>query len=43
MRWAGHVARMVEVIVAYSVLLGKVNLGKLGVDGSIILKCIFKK
>jgi hypothetical protein len=41
MRWAGHVARMVEERGAYRVLVGKpgerVHWGDLGVDGWIIL------
>ena len=43
MRWAGHVARMVERC-AYRFLLGK-HEGKrqLGVDGRIILRWIFRK
>ena len=47
MRWAGHVARMGERTGTYRVLVGTVWGRKprirLGVDGSIILKCIFKK
>jgi hypothetical protein len=46
MKWAGHVARMEDRRCAYRVLVGKPE-GKnhfedLNVDGSIILKLIFK-
>ena len=47
MRWVGHVARMGESIGAYRVLVGKCegknHLGDPGIDGRIILKCIFRK
>jgi hypothetical protein len=46
MRWAGHVACMGERG-AYRILVGDLregdHLGDPGVDGRIILKCIFKK
>jgi hypothetical protein len=46
-RWAGHVARMGEERVLYRVLVGKPeerdHLGDPGVDGSIILRWIFRK
>ena len=47
MRWAGHVARMVEGRGVYRVLVGKPEgkrpLGETGVDGRIILEWIFRK
>jgi hypothetical protein len=47
MRWAGHVARMGIGETYTSILCGKLrerdHLGKLGVDGRIILKWIFSK
>jgi hypothetical protein len=47
MKWAGHVARMVEKSGAYRILVGRPEgmrpLGDPGVDGRIILKCILKK
>jgi len=47
MRWAGHVARMGEERVVYSVLVGKPEekrpLGNPGVDGWIILGRISRK
>jgi hypothetical protein len=47
MRWAGHVARMVERRGVYSVLVGKPqeksHLGDPGADGRIILRWIFRK
>jgi hypothetical protein len=46
MRKAGHVARMGDRRCAYTVLVGKPegkkdNLKKVGVNGRVILKCIF--
>jgi len=45
-RWAGHVARMVEQRRVYRVLVGKPEgkrpLGDLGVDGWIILGWIYR-
>jgi hypothetical protein len=47
MRWAGHVARMVEGRGFYRVLVGKPegknHLGDPGTDGRIILRWIFRK
>jgi hypothetical protein len=47
MRWAGHVTRMGEKRGAYRILVGRSEgrnkLGDQGVDGRIIIKCIFKK
>jgi len=47
MRWAGHVARMVEGRAVHRVLMGKPegksNWGDPDVDGSIILRWIFRK
>jgi len=47
MRWAEYVARMVERRGVYRVVEGKPegksHLEDQGVDGSIILKCVFKK
>ena len=48
MRWAGHVARMGERIGVYMVLVGgnlreRDHLGDPGVDGTIILRWIFRK
>jgi len=47
MRWAGHVARMWQGKGVYRVLVGKSeernHLQDLGLDGRIILKCIFRK
>ena len=47
MKWAGHVARIEERRGAYTILVGKLferrHLEYLGVDGSIILKWIFRK
>jgi len=47
MRWVGHVARMGERRGVYRVLVGKPegknHLGDPGVDGRIILRCIFRK
>jgi hypothetical protein len=47
MRWAGHVARMLEVSGVYRILMGKPEgkwpLGSPDVDGRIILRWIFKK
>ena len=47
MRWAGHVARMVEESGVYRVLVGKPegknHLGDLGVDGWIILGWISRR
>ena len=47
MRWAGPVARMGESRVVYKVLVGKTeerdNLEDRGVDGSIILRRIFRR
>jgi hypothetical protein len=47
MIWAGHVARMGEGRRVYRVLVGKPegidSWGDPGVDGRIILECIFKK
>jgi len=47
MRWAGHVARMGERRGVYRVLVvkpeEKSHLGEPGVDGRIILRCIFRK
>ena len=47
MRWAGNLARIGDRRGAYRVLVGKPGgkriLGKRGVDGKIILKCIFGK
>jgi hypothetical protein len=47
MRWAVHVARMVERRGVYRILVGKPegknHLGDPGVDGRIILRCIFRK
>jgi len=47
MRWAGHVARMGERRSVHRVLVGKLrerdHLGDQGVDGSIILRWIFRK
>ena len=46
MRWVGHVARMRERRSVYRILVGKPegkrNLGDPGVDGSIILRWIFR-
>jgi hypothetical protein len=46
MRWAGHVARMGEMINAYNILVGnpeaKKPLEDLGVNGKIILKLILQ-
>jgi hypothetical protein len=47
MRWAGHVANMGERRVVDRVLVekpeGKRPLGDPGLDGRVILKCIFRK
>ena len=47
LRWAGHVARMGEGRGVYRVLVGKTEgkrpLGDPGVDGSIIIRWIFRK
>jgi len=47
MRWAGHVARMWQGKGVCRVLVGKSeernHLQDLGLDGRIILKCIFRK
>jgi len=47
MRWTGHVARMGERRGVYRVLVGKPkgknHLGDPGVDGRILLRCIFRK
>jgi hypothetical protein len=47
MRWVGHVARMGEVRDAYRILVGDMREGDHledpGIDGKIILKCIFGK
>jgi len=47
MRWASHVARMGEGRGVYRVLMvkpeGKYHLGDPGVDGSIILRWVFRK
>jgi hypothetical protein len=47
MRWAAHVARMIERRGAYTVLVGRSEgkrpLQNLGVDGCVILKWILKK
>ena len=47
MRWAGHVSRMGEERGAYRVLVGKPEgkrpLGRLDVDGWIILGCISRR
>jgi hypothetical protein len=47
MKWAGHVARMGEGRGVYSVLVGKPegkrHWGDPGVDGSVILRWIFRK
>jgi len=47
MRWVGRAARTGERTGAYRVLVGKLegkgHLQDLGLDGSIILKLIFKK
>jgi len=47
MRWAGHVEGMEERIDAYSRLAGKPEgkrpLGRVNVDGSMILKLIYQK
>jgi len=47
MRWAGHVARMGEDRVVHRVLVGKPEgkrpLGRLRLDGRIILRWIFRK
>jgi hypothetical protein len=47
MRWAGHVARMgageVHTGLWWGRPDGKIPFGRRGVDGRIILKCIFKK
>jgi hypothetical protein len=46
MRWAGHAARMGEGKGAYRILVGKPegrhHLGDPGIDGRIIINCIFK-
>jgi len=46
-RWAGHVASMVERREVYRVLVGKLrvreHLGDPGIDGRIILRWIFRK
>jgi hypothetical protein len=46
MRWAGHVARMVEGKGVYRVVVGKPDgknhWGDPGVDGRVILRCIFR-
>ena len=43
MRWVGHVARMGERRGVYRVLVEGDHLGDSGVDGSIILRWIFRK
>jgi len=47
MRWAGHVARLRARRNAYRILVGKPDwkkpLGRPGVDGSVVLKRVFKK
>jgi hypothetical protein len=46
MRWEGHVTCIGERRVAYRILVGRGEgrpLGRLSVDGSIIVKWIFKK
>jgi len=47
MRWAGHVARMIEERVVYRVLVGKLeerdHWGDLGVDGCVILGRICRR
>jgi hypothetical protein len=47
MRWAGHVARMGEKKGAYRIWCGDLregdHLGDPGIDGRIILQCMFKK
>jgi len=47
MRWAGHLARMVEKRAVYRVWWGNLrerdHLGDPGVDGSIMLRLIFRK
>jgi hypothetical protein len=41
MRWAGHVERLMKMRFAYNILVGK--LGRLGVDGKILLEWILRK
>ena len=47
MKWAGRVARMVDRRVLHRVWCGNLNershLGERGVDGEIIIRCIFGK
>jgi hypothetical protein len=43
MRWAGHVARVGERRDVYRVLVGKPEGRRPGIDGTIILRWIFRK
>jgi len=43
MSWEGHVARTGERSSLYRVLVVEDHLGDPGVDGRIILRCIFRK